>query len=172
MQYNPVVDRRYAPSSRRDDPEWFMLPSTLALAAFRAIEEDHDAEVHDRHQRLVIHRVPTMARRAALRFRLLHAPRPRRGHGRLGRDAGSRTPATLGARVSARRPDVDRVHADRKVLRREGDGSLVEHADLSGLASWHLNDMLVNHDGQALLEDLLGQAIRQPARPARDSACP
>src|ERR1017187_5114095 len=111
MQYNPVVDRRYAPSSRRDDPEWFMLPSTLALAAFRAIEEDHDAEVHDRHQRLVIHRVPTMARRAALRFRLLHAPRPRRGHGRLGRDAGSRTPATLGARVSARRPDVDRVHA-------------------------------------------------------------
>src|ERR1019366_4126362 len=75
MQYNPVVNRRYAPSSRRDDPEWFMLPSTLALDAFRAIEEDHDAEVHDRHQRLVIHRVPTMARRAALRFRLLHAPR-------------------------------------------------------------------------------------------------
>src|ERR1017187_9120409 len=82
MQYNPVVNRRYAPSSRRDDPEWFMLPSTLALDAFRAIEEDHDAEVHDRHQRLVIHRVPTLARRAALRFRLLqnrrYAPSSRR----------------------------------------------------------------------------------------------
>lgn len=38
---------------------------------------------------------------------------------------------------------------DRKLLRREVDGSLVEHADLSGLAPWHLNDMLVNHQGQA-----------------------
>ena len=38
---------------------------------------------------------------------------------------------------------------DRKVLRREVDGSLVEHADLSGLAPWHLNDMLVDHDGRA-----------------------
>ena len=51
---------------------------------------------------------------------------------------------------------------DRKVLRREGDGSLVEHADLSGLAPWHLNDMLVNHDGQAWVGnfgfDLMGGA--------------
>src|SRR5271154_5961672 len=38
---------------------------------------------------------------------------------------------------------------DRKVLRREADGSLVEHADLSNLAPWHLNDMLVDHDGRA-----------------------
>lgn len=38
---------------------------------------------------------------------------------------------------------------DRKVLRREVNGSLVEHADLSGLASWPLNDMLVDHDGRA-----------------------
>src|SRR5271169_96728 len=38
---------------------------------------------------------------------------------------------------------------DRKVLRREADGSLVEHADLSALASWHCNDMLVDHDGRA-----------------------
>ena len=38
---------------------------------------------------------------------------------------------------------------DRKILRREVDGSLVQHADLSGLAPWHLNDMLVNHDGRA-----------------------
>jgi len=38
---------------------------------------------------------------------------------------------------------------DRKVLRREADGSLVEHADLSSLAPWHVNDMLVDHDGRA-----------------------
>src|ERR1022692_4918205 len=38
---------------------------------------------------------------------------------------------------------------DRKVLRREADGSLLEHADLSTLAPWHLNDMLVDPDGCA-----------------------
>ncbi len=38
---------------------------------------------------------------------------------------------------------------DRKVLRREGDGSLTVHADLSALAPWHLNDMLVDDDGGA-----------------------
>jgi sugar lactone lactonase YvrE len=38
---------------------------------------------------------------------------------------------------------------DRKVLRREADGKLVEHADLSTLAPWHLNDMLVDGDGRA-----------------------
>ncbi len=38
---------------------------------------------------------------------------------------------------------------DRKVLRREFDGSLVEHADLSALAPWHCNDMLVDRDGRA-----------------------
>jgi sugar lactone lactonase YvrE len=38
---------------------------------------------------------------------------------------------------------------DRKVLRRELDGTIVEHADLSALAPWHLNDMLVDGDGRA-----------------------
>jgi sugar lactone lactonase YvrE len=38
---------------------------------------------------------------------------------------------------------------DRKILRREYDGSLVEHADLSALAPGHLNDMLVDRDGRA-----------------------
>ena len=38
---------------------------------------------------------------------------------------------------------------DRSLLRREADGSLVMHADLSNLAPWHLNDMLVDHDGRA-----------------------
>jgi sugar lactone lactonase YvrE len=51
---------------------------------------------------------------------------------------------------------------DRKVLRREVDGSLVEHTDLSGLAPWHLNDMLVNHEGRAWVGnfgfDLMGGA--------------
>jgi sugar lactone lactonase YvrE len=38
---------------------------------------------------------------------------------------------------------------DRKILRRQLDGSLVTHADLSVLAPWYLNDMLVDHDGRA-----------------------
>jgi sugar lactone lactonase YvrE len=38
---------------------------------------------------------------------------------------------------------------DRKVLRREQDGTIVEHADLSALAAGHLNDMLVDDDGYA-----------------------
>jgi sugar lactone lactonase YvrE len=51
---------------------------------------------------------------------------------------------------------------DRKVLRREADGSLVEHADLSALALWPLNDMLVDRDGRAWVGnfgfDLMGRA--------------
>jgi sugar lactone lactonase YvrE len=38
---------------------------------------------------------------------------------------------------------------DRKVLRREHDGSIVEHADLTALAPGQLNDMLVDHEGRA-----------------------
>lgn len=51
---------------------------------------------------------------------------------------------------------------DRKILRREFDSSLVEHADLSGLAPWHLNDMVVDRDGRAWVGnfgfDLMGGA--------------
>ena len=51
---------------------------------------------------------------------------------------------------------------DRKIMRREFDSSLVEHADLSSLAPWHLNDMLVDHDGRAWVGnfgfDLMGDA--------------
>jgi sugar lactone lactonase YvrE len=47
-------------------------------------------------------------------------------------------------------------------MRRELDGSLVEHADLSRLAPWHLNDMLVDHQGRAWVGnfgfDLMGGA--------------
>jgi sugar lactone lactonase YvrE len=38
---------------------------------------------------------------------------------------------------------------DRKILRREHDGTLVEHADLSSLATGYLNDMLVDDEGRA-----------------------
>jgi sugar lactone lactonase YvrE len=38
---------------------------------------------------------------------------------------------------------------DRKILRREPNGALLEHADLSSLAQWQLNDMLVDHNGRA-----------------------
>ncbi|MGD0292327.1 MAG: SMP-30/gluconolactonase/LRE family protein [Terracidiphilus sp.] len=51
---------------------------------------------------------------------------------------------------------------DRKIMRRELDSSLVEHADLSSLAPWHLNDMLVDHQGRAWVGnygfDLMGGA--------------
>ena len=38
---------------------------------------------------------------------------------------------------------------DRKVLRLEPDGALVEHADLNGVATFHANDMLVDAHGRA-----------------------
>ena len=54
---------------------------------------------------------------------------------------------------------------DRKILRRQPDGSLVTHADVSALAPGFLNDMLVDRDGRAWVGnfgfDLTGGA---PAR--------
>jgi sugar lactone lactonase YvrE len=51
---------------------------------------------------------------------------------------------------------------DRKLLRLEADDSVAVHADLSALAPWHLNDMLVDHDGRAWVGnfgfDLMGGA--------------
>lgn len=38
---------------------------------------------------------------------------------------------------------------DHKVLRREHDGSLLEHADLTAFVTGELNDMLVDHEGRA-----------------------
>jgi sugar lactone lactonase YvrE len=38
---------------------------------------------------------------------------------------------------------------ERKVVRREPDGTLVEHADLSDIATWWCNDMLVDPQGRA-----------------------
>jgi sugar lactone lactonase YvrE len=51
---------------------------------------------------------------------------------------------------------------DHRILRRENDGSLVEHADLSGLVADHLNDMVVDPRGGAYVGnfgfDLMGGA--------------
>ncbi|MGA7687272.1 MAG: SMP-30/gluconolactonase/LRE family protein [Terriglobales bacterium] len=51
---------------------------------------------------------------------------------------------------------------DRKIMLRELDASLVEYADLSDLAPWYLNDMLVDHEGRAWVGnfgfDLMGGA--------------
>jgi sugar lactone lactonase YvrE len=38
---------------------------------------------------------------------------------------------------------------DRAILRREADGSLVHHGDLTPWATWHANDMVVADNGQA-----------------------
>ena len=38
---------------------------------------------------------------------------------------------------------------DRRLLRQEKDGALVEHANLFDLAGWHCNDMVVDGDGRA-----------------------
>jgi sugar lactone lactonase YvrE len=38
---------------------------------------------------------------------------------------------------------------DRVIVRREPDGSLVEHGDLRPFATWHANDMVVASNGQA-----------------------
>ena len=39
--------------------------------------------------------------------------------------------------------------AARKIMRRESDGRMVEHADLSEIATFHCNDMIVGTDGTA-----------------------
>jgi sugar lactone lactonase YvrE len=55
---------------------------------------------------------------------------------------------------------------DRRLLRLEG-GTVVEHADLSGLAGWHANDMVVDAQGRAYVGnfgfDLMGMAPIVPA---------
>ncbi|MEU5841213.1 SMP-30/gluconolactonase/LRE family protein [Rhodococcus sp. NPDC047139] len=55
----------------------------------------------------------------------------------------------------------------RKVLRRESDGRLVEHADLSHVATWHLNDMFVDTHGRAYVGNYGdASAPPDPVRPA------
>ena len=57
---------------------------------------------------------------------------------------------------------------DGRVLRRETDGTLVCHADLSGYINGHLNDMVVDSRGRAFIGefgfDLMGGAgFKRPA---------
>ncbi|MBD3646943.1 MAG: SMP-30/gluconolactonase/LRE family protein [Pseudomonadales bacterium] len=60
---------------------------------------------------------------------------------------------------------------DRKLLRQEPDGTLTEHADLNGVATWHCNDMIVDSQGRAYVGnfgfDTHGDVPPSPARLAR-----
>lgn len=60
---------------------------------------------------------------------------------------------------------------DRRLLRREPDGTLVLHADLAGIAGGHCNDMVVDAQGRAWVGnfgfDLMGAATPQRATLAR-----
>lgn len=58
------------------------------------------------------------------------------------------------------------MHA-RQVLRREANGELVPHADLSRIATWHANDMLVDGAGRAYVGNFGdGTAPPEPITPA------
>ena len=74
-------------------------------------------------------------------------------------------PSGLG--LAARRPDGDRVDARPPLLRHEPSGELVEHADLGGVATGHVNDMVVGPDGTAYVGnfgfDLMAGAAMQSA---------
>lgn len=56
---------------------------------------------------------------------------------------------------------------DRRVLRREADGTLVEHADLSSLAPWHCNDMTVDGRGNAYVGNFGWDLIGRTTPPRR-----
>ncbi|AQA22789.1 SMP-30/Gluconolaconase/LRE-like region family protein [Rhodococcus sp. MTM3W5.2] len=56
---------------------------------------------------------------------------------------------------------------DLLVLRREPDGTLVVHADLSGVATWYLNEMCVDRFGRAYVGNVGdGSDPPRPPRPA------
>lgn len=63
---------------------------------------------------------------------------------------------------------------DRRVLRKEADGSLVTHGDLSGIAGGPVNDMAVDSQGRAYVGnfgfDLMGGAPMKTAKLARVDA--
>jgi len=63
---------------------------------------------------------------------------------------------------------------DQRLLRREADGTLVTHADLSGVLPGHANDMVVDAGGRAYVGsfgfDLMGGGDLAPSRLARVDA--
>ena len=100
-------------------------------------------------RRPALPRRPALARRQALvlrhaRRRVIDArpERPRRD----GRSSADDEPSGLGWLPDGRLLVVS-MH-ERKLLRRERDG-LVVHADLSGVARFHANDMVVDAEGRA-----------------------
>lgn len=55
----------------------------------------------------------------------------------------------------------------RKLMRDPGDGAFVQHADLSDVAAWHCNDMVVDAHGNAYVGNFgFDLEERQPFRPA------
>jgi len=52
---------------------------------------------------------------------------------------------------------------DRRVLRLRPDGEVTEHADLSPVASWHANDMLVDPAGRAYVANFGDASAPGPA---------
>lgn len=54
---------------------------------------------------------------------------------------------------------------DRTLMRREADGSVVLHGDLSGVATWHANDMVVDAQGRAYVGNF-GFSLHPPSDPA------
>jgi sugar lactone lactonase YvrE len=56
---------------------------------------------------------------------------------------------------------------DRRLLRRDADGVFRVHGDLSGIATWHANDMVVSADGAAYVGNFgFSLTPRQEVRPA------
>jgi sugar lactone lactonase YvrE len=56
---------------------------------------------------------------------------------------------------------------DRRLLRRDADGVFRVHGDLSGIATWHTNDMVVSADGAAYVGNFgFSLTPRQAVRPA------
>lgn len=95
--------------------------------------------------------MPALAREPDLGIGLLHLPgdfglRGRDRHTRRG--GGSRAAVRLGGWLPDGRLLVVSMR-DQKILRRESDGELVVHADLSGYVSANVNDMLVDAQGRA-----------------------
>jgi sugar lactone lactonase YvrE len=69
------------------------------------------------------------------------------GDRRVEVDLGEGEPAGLGWLPDGRLLINSRL--DRVILRREPDGTLVRHGDLTPWATWHANDMVVADNGQA-----------------------
>lgn len=54
---------------------------------------------------------------------------------------------------------------ERKVLRQESNGSMIEHADISSVATWYANDMVVAADGTAYVGNFGFQITPVRAQP-------